>query len=174
MNFLNLFSSQLIFILIILIIIIGVIIFVNFKPNPKFIIKDIAKVLDDHQIKFHINDSTDGNYTFDLTIENTTYTVLVLPIENFAEITINNFNTWEMHYGAGDKPGKAQPFKVRIPEIPGFMSLDKENKIVLIHPNAKQIVYWKNENEIVEVLPNNKIYNVNVLNLSDLPKLFNK
>ena len=33
---------------------------------------------------------------------------------------------------------------------------------------------FPNENEIVEVLPNNKIYNVNVLNLSDLPKLFNK
>ena len=79
MNFLNLFSSPLIFILIILIIVIGVIIFVNFKPNPKFIIKDIAKVLDDHQIKFHINDVTDRKYTFDLTIDNITYTVLVLP-----------------------------------------------------------------------------------------------
>ena len=69
---------------------------------------------------------------------------------------------------------KEIPFKTRIAEIPNFMNLSSDNKLVIIQPNAKQIVYWKNENEIVDVLPNNKIYNVNVLNLSDLPKLFDK
>lgn len=164
-------------IIIILIIVLGIALFVSLtslKANPKLVIKDIAKVLDDNNITFTINDSNCKDYTFNLTVDNTIYTVLVLPIEKFAEVTINNFNTWEMHYGAGDRPGKAQPFKNKIVEIPNFMKLDKENKIVIIQPNAKQIVYWKNENEIVDVLPNNKIYNVNVVNLTDLPKLFVK
>lgn len=164
-------------IIVILVIVLGaalVISLTSFKPNPKLTIKDIAKVLDDNNIKFTITNSNCKDYTFDLTVEDTTYTVLVLPIEKFAEVTINNFNTWEMHYGAGDRLGKAQPFKTKIAEIPAFMKLEAENKMVLIQPDAKQIVYWKNENEIVFVEPNTKVYGINVLNISDLPKFFNK
>lgn len=174
MNFLGLFNSPTIFVLVAVIIVALLAIFSSLKPNPKFSIKDISKVLDDNQIKFQITDSNRKDYTFDLTVNDVTYTTLVLPIEKFAEVTINNFNTWEMHYGAGEKVGKAQPFKTKIAEIPSFMNVEKENKLVIIVPNAKQIVYWKNENEIVDVLPNNKVYNVNVVNISDLPKLFIK
>lgn len=174
MNFLGLFNSPTIFVLVAVIIVALLAIFSSLKPNPKFSIKDISKVLDDNQIKFQITDSNRKDYTFDLTVNDVTYTTLVLPIEKFAEVTINNFNTWEMHYGAGEKVGKAQPFKTKIAEIPSFMNVEKENKLVIIVPNAKQIVYWKNENEIVDVLPNNKVYNVNVVNLNDLPKLFIK
>ena len=174
MNFLGLFNSPTIFVLVAVIIVALLAIFSSLKPNPKFSIKDISKVLDDNQIKFQITDSNRKDYTFDLTVNDVTYTTLVLPIEKFAEVTINNFNTWEMHYGAGEKVGKAQPFKTKISEIPSFMNVEKENKLVIIVPNAKQIVYWKNENEIVDVLPNNKVYNVNVVNISDLPKLFIK
>lgn len=174
MNFLGLFNSPTIFVLGAVILVALVAIFTSLKPSPKVIIKDIAKVLDDNQIKFQITDSNCKDYTFDLTVGDTTYTTLVLPIEKFAEVTINNFNTWEMHYGAGNKPGKAQPFKTKLVQIPNFMKLEKQNKLVIIEPNAKQIVYWKNENEIVDVLPNNKIYDVNVVNISDLPKLFIK
>jgi hypothetical protein len=172
LNFLGLFDSPTIIILGIVIIVALVAIFSSLKPSPKRVIEDIEKILKDNNIDYTITLSDDKNYTFDLTINNVTYTTLVLPIEKFAEVTINNFNTWEMHYGAGDKPGKAQPFKTKIVEIPGFMNVEKENKLVIIQPNAKQIVYWKNENEIVDVLPTNKVYNVNVVNVSDLPKLF--
>ena len=174
MNFLGLFNSPTICVLVAVIIVALLAILSSLKPNPKFSIKDISKVLDDNQIKFQITDSNRKDYTFDLTVNDVTYTTLVLPIEKFAEVTINNFNTWEMHYGAGEKVGKAQPFKTKIAEIPSFMNVEKENKLVIIVPNAKQIVYWKNENEIVDVLPNNKVYDVNVVNISDLPKLFIK
>ena len=176
MNFLgilDIFNSPILLILGIVIIVALVMIFTSLKPNPKHAVEDIEQILKDNNIDYTLELSVDKNYTFDLTVNNQKYTVLVLPIEKFAEVTINNINTWEMHYGAGDRPGKAQPFKTKIAEIPGFMNLDKENKVVLVQPNAKQIVYWKNENEIVDVLPNNKVYNVNVLNVSDLPKLFN-
>lgn len=164
-------------IIVILVIILGtalIISLTSLKTNPKLTIKDISKILNDNNIKFTITNSNCKDYSFDLTVDNITYAVLVLPIEKFAEVTINNFNTWEMHYGAGDRPGKAQPFKTRIAEIPPFMKLETKNKMVLIHPNAKQIVYWKNENEIVIVEPNTKIYEVNILNISDLPIFFNK
>ncbi len=174
MNFLGLFDSPTIFVLGVVIVVALVAVFSSLKPSPKRVIEDIEKVLKDNNIDYIINLTEDKNYTFDLTINNVTYTTLVLPIEKFAEVTINNFNTWEMHYGAGDKPGKAQPFKTKIVEIPGFMNVEKENKLVIIQPNAKQIVYWKNENEIVDVLPTNKVYNVIVVNISDLPKLFIK
>ncbi len=164
-------------IIVVLVIILGttlIISLTSLKTNPKLTIKDISKILNDNNIKFTITNSNCKDYSFDLTVGNITYAVLVLPIEKFAEVTINNFNTWEMHYGAGDRPGKAQPFKTRIAEIPPFMKLETKNKMVLIHPNAKQIVYWKNENEIVIVEPNSKVYEVNILNISDLPNFFNK
>ncbi len=174
MNFLGLFNSPTIFVLVAVIGVALIAVLSTLKPSPKRVIEDIERVLKDNNIDYTIKLSNDNSYTLDLTINNTTYTTLVLPIEKFAEVTINNFNTWEMHYGAGNKPGKAQPFKTRIAEIPNFMNLSSDNKLVIIQPNAKQIVYWKNENEIVDVLPNNKVYNVNVVNISDLPKLFIK
>lgn len=174
MNFLGLFDSPTIFVLVAVIGVAIIAVLSTLKPSPKRVIEDIEKVLKDNNIDYTIKLSENKSYTLDLTINNTTYTTLVLPIEKFAEVTINNFNTWEMHYGAGDKPGKAQPFKTRIAEIPNFMNLSSDNKLVIIQPNAKQIVYWKNENEIVDVLPNNKVYDVNVVNISDLPKLFIK
>lgn len=174
MNFLGLFNSPTIFVLVAVIGVAIIAVLSTLKPSPKRVIEDIEKVLKDNNIDYTIKLSENKSYTLDLTINNTTYTTLVLPIEKFAEVTINNFNTWEMHYGAGDKPGKAQPFKTRIAEIPNFMNLSSDNKLVIIQPNAKQIVYWKNENEIVDVLPNNKVYDVNVVNISDLPKLFIK
>lgn len=174
MNFLGLFDSPTIFVLVAVIGVAIIAVLSTLKPSPKRVIEDIEKVLKDNNIDYTIKLSENKSYTLDLTINNTTYTTLVLPIEKFAEVTINNFNTWEMHYGAGDKPGKVQPFKTRIAEIPNFMNLSSDNKLVIIQPNAKQIVYWKNENEIVDVLPNNKVYDVNVVNISDLPKLFIK
>lgn len=174
MNFLGFFDSPTIFVLVAVIGVAIIAVLSTLKPSPKRVIEDIEKVLKDNNIDYTIKLSENKSYTLDLTINNTTYTTLVLPIEKFAEVTINNFNTWEMHYGAGDKPGKAQPFKTRIAEIPNFMNLSSDNKLVIIQPNAKQIVYWKNENEIVDVLPNNKVYDVNVVNISDLPKLFIK
>lgn len=174
MNFLGLFNSPTIFVLGAVILVALIAVFTTLKPSPKRVIEDIEKILKESNIDYTLNLSENKNYTLDLTINNVTYTTLVLPIEKFAEVTINNFNTWEMHYGAGDKPGKAQPFKTKIVEIPGFMNVEKENKLVIIQPNAKQIVYWKNENEIVDVLPHNKIYNVNIVNIRDLPKLFIK
>lgn len=174
MNFLGLFNSPTIFVLVAVIGVAIIAVLSTLKPSPKRVIEDIEKVLKDNNIDYTIKLSENKSYTLDLTINNTTYTTLVLPIEKFAEVTINNFNTWEMHYGAGDKPGKAQPFKTRIAEIPNFMNLSSDNKLVIIQPNAKQIVYWKNENEIVDVFPNNKVYDVNVVNISDLPKLFIK
>ena len=129
MNFLGFFSSPTIFVLVAVIIVALLAIFSSLKPNPKFSIKDISKVLDDNQIKFQITDSNRKDYTFDLTVNDVTYTTLVLPIEKFAEVTINNFNTWEMHYGAGEKVGKAQPFKTKISEIPSFMNVEKEKLI---------------------------------------------
>ena len=174
LGILDLFNSPIIFILIVVIGFALVLVFSSFKPNPKQVIEDIEKTLKDNNIDYTIELSENKNYSFILTVNNKKYIVLVLPIEKFAEVTINNVTTWEMHYGAGDKPGKAQPYKTRIPEIPSFMNTESEyDKIVLVQPDAKQIVYWKNENEIVFVEPNTKVYGVNVLNVSDLSKFIN-
>lgn len=173
LGILDLINSPIIVILVIVIIAALIITLSSFKPSPRHIKEDIERVLKDSQIDYFISDSTNKAYTFELTVENKKYAVLVLPIEKFAEITINNFNTWEMHFGAGDRPGKAQPFKTKIGEIPPFMNFEYPDgdKIVIIQPDAKKIVYWKNENEIVFVEPTTKLYGINILNFSDLPKL---
>ena len=175
LGILDLFNSPIVIILIVVVVFAAIVCLISLKPNPRHLKEEVEEVLKAANIEYEITDPTSKNYTFDLKINNQSYTVLVLPIEKHAEVTINNFNTWEMHYGGGDRPGKAQPYKQMIAEIPAFMKVETSNKkLVLVRPNAKKIVCWKNECEMIFIEPNTEIYGVNVLNLTALPYFINE
>jgi hypothetical protein len=129
LGILDLFNSPIVIILIVVVVFAAIACFTSLKPNPRHLKEEVEEILKASNIEYEISDPISKNYTFDLKINNQTYTVLVLPIEKHAEVTINNFNTWEMHYGGGDRPGKAQPYKQMIAEIPAFNRGDtKDNK----------------------------------------------
>lgn len=174
LGILDLFNSPVIVILAVVIVFALIVCFTSFKPNPRHLKEEVEEVLKEANIEYEISDASNKSYTLELTIKEQKYTVLVLPIEKHAEVTINNYNTWEMHFGGGDQPGKAQPYKQMIAEIPSFMKIETENKkLVLLRPNAKKIVCWKNECEMIFIEPDTEIYGVNVLNLTALPYFIN-
>ena len=105
---------------------------------------------------------------------NTTFIVKTINIPDYAEIQINNKVTWEIKYGAGNTPGKAQPYKRMLKDISDFMNLvTKENeiKVVIATPSPKKIVKYINECEIVFVTPYTNVYGTRVIGLGNT-KLF--
>lgn len=99
-----------------------------------------------------------------------TFIVKTIKIPDYAEIQINNKVTWEIKYGAGNAPGKAQPYKKMLKDISDFMNLEtKENeiKVVVATPAPKKIVKYINECEIVFVTPYTDVYGTRVIGLGN-------
>ena len=101
---------------------------------------------------------------------NVTFLVKTIKIPEHAEIQINNKVTWEIKYGAGNTPGKAQPYKKMLKDISEFMNLEtKENeiKLVIATPHPKKIVKYINECEIVFVTPYTDVYGTRLIGLGN-------
>lgn len=101
---------------------------------------------------------------------NVTFLVKLIKIPEYAEIQINNKVTWEIKYGAGNTPGKAQPYKKMLKDISEFMNLEtKENeiKLVIAAPSPKKIVKYINECEIVFVTPYTDVYGTRLIGLGN-------
>lgn len=101
---------------------------------------------------------------------NVTFLVKLIKIPEYAEIQINNKVTWEIKYGAGNTPGKAQPYKKMLKDISEFMNLEtKENeiKLVIATPSPKKIVKYINECEIVFVTPYTDVYGTRLIGLGN-------
>lgn len=112
------------------------------------------------------------NKCYDQIIKNSeiTFIVKTIKIPEHAEIQINNKVTWEIKYGAGNTPGKAQPYKKYLKDIAEFMNLEiKENeiKLVIATPNPKKIVKYINECEIVFVTPYTDVYGTRLIGLGN-------
>ena len=90
---------------------------------------------------------------------------------DYSEIQINSRATWEVKYGAGNTPGKAQPHRRFLTEVSAFQNKDFEEgivKLVLISPKPKKIVKYINECEIVFVKPTTDIYGSNIITKDSL------
>ncbi|MBE6130752.1 MAG: hypothetical protein E7183_03450 [Erysipelotrichaceae bacterium] len=112
------------------------------------------------------------NKCYDQIIKNSeiTFIVKIIKIPEYAEIQINNKVTWEIKYGAGNTPGKAQPYKKYLKDIENFMNYtpqDNEIKLVIATPNPKKIVKYINECEIVFVTPYTDVYGTRLIGLGN-------
>lgn len=109
-------------------------------------------------------------YDFNLKINNKEYLIKTITVPSFAEVQVNSKTTWEIKYGAGDVPGKAQPFKKYLSNISQFMHLkpnDNQIKVVVVIPRAKKIVMYINECEIVFVTPQTNVHGTRIINCDD-------
>ena len=105
-------------------------------------------------------------YDIDLTISNKKYVIKIIIIPEYSEVQINSKETWEVKYGAGNTPGKAQPHNRYLNEVSTFQKTnfpDKSIKLILFSPKPKKIVKYINECEIVFVNPSTDVYGSRII-----------
>lgn len=134
----------------------------EFETNLKdFLIKEGAHTLLKEKNK---------PYDYTLEIHNTKYLLKLVSIPEHALLQINNKNTWEVKYGAGEQIGKAQPYSKYLSTIQDFMKYkqnDGEVKVAIIIPKAKEIVMYINECEIEFVTYKTNVYGTRIINCND-------
>ena len=109
-------------------------------------------------------------YDYLVKINNKEFLIKTISVPNHAEVQVNSKTTWEIKYGAGDVPGKAQPFKKYLSNISQFMHYknnDNQVKVVVVIPKAKKLVMYINECEIVFITPQTNVHGTRVINCDD-------
>lgn len=154
-------------------VIIGLIVFFLFSSpvtNKGSWVNELSQKLSQENITYKFESVSNKPYDYKVTIQDKVYFVKILGIPNYAEVQINNVTTWEIKYGAGKNPGKAQPFKKYAHGIESFMHFkptEGETRVVVLTPNAKKITKYINECEIVFVTSKTNVYGVRVINEDD-------
>ena len=157
---------------VVLIIIALLVIFLFITPTiqKKGIVSSLKEYLENNNIEYTLTESENKLYNYDFKVNNKTYLLKIVNIPSFAEIQINNYNTWEVKYGAGDTPGKPQPYKRFLNELRPYLNLktsESEQRLIILTPKAKKIVKYINECEIVFVKNDTDVYGSKVINEYD-------
>lgn len=165
------------FILILAIIFILIVFFSIFGPikQKNNFENNLKAFLEKENVNFSLSKNTIDPYDYDLEIENQKYLLKTISIPAYADVQINNKTTWEIKYGAGPTPGKAQPHKKFLTCIAPFMNYNQKDaiKVVVIIPASKQTVMYINECEIIFVDHTTNVYGTRVINCNDF-SLFQK
>ena len=162
--------EDIIIIIIIVLIVLGILIFVFAKSEKN---KSTIEETFYNKIKelgYEVTDVEYKCYNQIIKNEQVTFIVKTIKIPEYAEIQINNKVTWEIKYGAGNTPGKAQPYKKMLKDISEFMNLkvqENEIKLVIATPHPKKIVKYINECEIVFVTPYTDVYGTRLIGLGN-------
>lgn len=122
-----------------------------------------------YQENYEFQKSTNSLYNYDLKILDKKFALKIIPIPSYAEVQINNKVTWEIKYGAGATPGRAQPNKKYLSGIAGFMNYqtNEVTRVVVLIPESKQTVMYINECEIIFVTPTTNVYGIRIMNCND-------
>ncbi len=136
------------------------------KSN-KQLIEKLTNYLTEKSIPFEISEENNSAYDALIKIKDSSFLIKTLAVPQNAEIVINNRTTWELRYGAGNNPGKAQPYKQYIPAIIPFMNYESDidhRKVLIVSPKPKKVVKWINECEMIFVDPKTNVYGINIIN----------
>lgn len=148
-------------------VIIGIILIIIFSNNSKDSISLLEKLSSENGYELTKCKAEYHNYI--LKTKSNTYFIALLNVPDYSEVIINNKNTWELRYGAGNTPGKAQPNRRYLKEIKNFLSKDYNGiKIVLINPTPKKVARWLNESEMKIITKDEIAYDTYAISTSDL------
>jgi hypothetical protein len=137
--------------------------------------KAVIQLLTSSDLYDNFKLSNDPRYDFEKRIGNTTYVFKLVTIEENAEVTINSPVAWEMHFGGGEYFGKPYKNCRFLKNVVPFLNWDTESsKVVIFSPEAKRILKWVNESEMIFVTPSMKINGIYVLNLDQLTDFLEK
>lgn len=156
--------------IIIAIIVIIIIIIVSLFNNKN---KETAYTTFKNNIKelgYEITEVNNEPYHLIIKNDQVTFLAKLIEIPQYAEIQVNNNITWEIKYGAGNTPGKPQPYSKYLKDISSFVKLQPENneiKLVIASPAPKKITKWINECEIIFVTPYTDVYSTRIISYKD-------
>lgn len=146
------------------------------KMKRKKAISTFLEYLNKSNLTYSLKEGNQLFYDFRLEMFDSIYYIKFLILPSFSEVQVNNKTTWEVKYGAGNTPGKAQPKKRYLVEIVDFMKMDIESnaqKFVILSPKPKKIVKYINESEIVFVKPTTDVYGAHLIDEGQF-RLFKK
>ena len=158
--------------IIILIIIIGIVFLSFIIKKLMNNVKSDIETFKDELIKLGYQIKNDENRIGDLILikGDEKYLIKFLKSERFAEVSINNKTTFEIKYGGNNDPGKPHPFHKFVNGMSTFMNYETTEftKVVVVTPKPKKIVMWINENEIIFVKSDTKVYGSRIISINDL------
>jgi len=91
-------------------------------------------------------------------------------VPRISTITINSKDTWNLHYGGSNKPGKGYPYNRYLNELKHFLNYevaDNELKLILIYKGTLKIQKYLNESEIEIVNFKDIVYDYKIINYED-------
>lgn len=157
------------YIFIAIFILIIVITIISPKKLKNNFIDELKLKLNENKIEYELNPQFQV-YDYELKLNNQIYLLKFIHLPTFATVQINSKTTWEIKYGSGNKIGKADPYKKMLTSVSSFIKFpasDYTEKIFILIPNAKNIVMYINECEIIQVTPNTNVYQTKVINKDD-------
>ena len=169
----------LIIITVIIVVIIGLIIVYNVYNNRRKakMYKDVADALNGLRIKsrekeFDLKKSQDKAYDYIFKTPNNVFYVKIVPNFSNHEICINNSVKWQIRKSFGDD---SLNFVEGIETLMRMEFNEKSaKKLYIIYPNAKALLKYINECEMVFVKPETDIYGATVISyqaLNEIPNI---
>lgn len=145
------------------------------KPNMQK--KEIKKVLDDIANKNNYNIVVTQKASYDFVLESNVESkykkifIKISVVPRVSTITINSKNTWNLHYGGTNSPGKGFPYNRFMDELKPYLNMkveDNELKLILVYRETLKVQKYLNESEIEIVDFKEKVYDYKVINFEEL------
>ena len=143
------------------------------KKNIKIVKTHMNSYLKENYINMKVIDGHNKTYDFMFNIDDVSYYIRVLTLPSSAELVVNNKTAWQINYGGAKRMGKSFTKKRPIPELNTFILFDpkgdkKVKKIVVVYPDAHNLLQWVNESEMVIIEPKTNVHGVKVVTYKNL------
>ena len=133
--------------------------------RKKQIINDIRKLALDNNKSINIL-KANNNADYIINVDDSTYNIKIVFIEQDIDVQINNKDTWYGYKGQNNK-------KIKTP-IKFINDVSLDNKIIILARLAKTIKKVINESEMIMVKDETDIYNMHILNYNQYEYLIKK
>jgi len=148
------------------------------KETAKKIKKELVDFFKEREKTIKISDSHNKIFDFSFSLNETSYVFKIITVPASSEIVVQNKTSWQLNYGGGKRPGKTFPFKKPLPDINPFVLFEprtknvKYKKILIVYPNAHNLLKWVNESEMVIMDAKTHAYGIKVIRYPDLLEHF--
>lgn len=103
--------------------------------------------------------------------------IKIITVPKVSTITVNSKNTWNLHYGGSNEPGKGFPNNRYLTNISSFLDMDIEDnelKLIIVYKSTLKIQKYINESELEIIKAEDLVYNYKILTYEDIDEKFEK
>jgi len=137
------------------------------KNAIKKMYNEVEKILEDvivenQQVKCELEKTFSPQYDYVLKTPNLDYYIKVVPNLSNQEICVNNSVKWQLRKSFNDETMRF------VEGIEGLMRMELDNskaykKLYIVYPNARTLLKYINECEMVFIHPNTDVYGTNII-----------